>query len=75
MIGAVKWFSAQKGFGFIAGDDGNDYFAHFTDIAGTGYRTLEADQRVEFTATAESKGLRATNIVVLDDAPLLVFKG
>lgn len=75
MVGTVKWFNAQKGFGFIAGDDGRDYFSHFSDIAGTGYRTLEAGQRVEFTAQAENKGLRAINIVVLDDAPSLVFKG
>ena len=75
MVGLVKWFNSQKGFGFLSGGDGNDYFVHYTDIVGTGYRNLEAGQRVEFTAQAENKGLRAINIVVLDDAPSLVFKG
>lgn len=74
MVGSVKWFNSQKGFGFISGDDGNDYFAHFTGIAGTGYRNLEAGQRVEFTAQADNKGLKAADIVVLDDEPGPVFR-
>ena len=50
--GIVKWFNADKGFGFIAPDDGSaDVFAHFTAIATSGYRTLEENQRVEYDTT------------------------
>ena len=47
--GTVKWFNAEKGFGFIAPDDGGeDLFAHFSEIQGSGYRSLEDNQKVEF---------------------------
>ena len=59
----VKWFNADKGFGFIAPDDGSaDVFAHFTAIATSGYRTLEENQRVEYDTTQGPKGLQAANI-------------
>lgn len=74
MQGEVKWFDVRKGFGFIGGDDKNDYFAHYSEISGTGYRNLEAGQRVEFTAQADKKGLKAADIVVLDDEPGPVFR-
>lgn len=61
--GTVKWFNSEKGFGFIAPDDGSaDLFAHFSEIEGTGRRNLEDNQRVEFEAVPGQKGPQATNI-------------
>lgn len=65
--GTVKWFSPEKGFGFISPDDGGaDVFAHHTAIAGTGYRNLVENQHVEFEVTQGPKGLQAENIRALD---------
>jgi CspA family cold shock protein len=61
--GTVKWFNAEKGFGFIAPDDGGaDVFAHYTAIQSGGYRSLEENQRVEFEVAQGPKGLQAENI-------------
>ncbi|MGJ9414359.1 cold-shock protein [Aeromicrobium sp. CF4.19] len=61
--GTVKWFNADKGFGFIAPDDGgDDVFAHFSSIQSSGYRSLEENQKVEFDVEQGQKGLQATNI-------------
>jgi cold shock protein len=61
--GTVKWFNAEKGFGFIAPDDGGpDVFAHFSAITGGGYRSLEENQKVEFEITQGQKGPQAENI-------------
>ena len=61
--GIVKWFNADKGFGFIAPDDGSaDVFAHFSAIAGTGHRNLEEGQQVEFEIVNGPKGLQAADI-------------
>jgi CspA family cold shock protein len=61
--GTVKWFNADKGFGFIAPDDGGeDVFAHFTAIAASGFRSLEENQKVEFDVEQGQKGLQAANI-------------
>ena len=61
--GTVKWFNADKGFGFIAPDDGSeDVFAHFSAIASSGYRSLDENQKVEFGVEQGQKGLQATNI-------------
>ncbi|NKX55389.1 cold-shock protein [Arthrobacter mobilis] len=61
--GTVKWFNAEKGFGFISQDDnGPDVFAHFSAIASSGYRSLEENQRVEFDIAQGPKGLQAENI-------------
>ena len=60
--GTVKWFNADKGFGFIQQDDGPDVFVHFTAIDSSGYRTLDEGQRVEFTTTQSDKGLQAENV-------------
>ncbi len=55
--GTVKWFNAEKGFGFIAPDDGGaDVFAHFSAIASSGYRSLDENQKVEFEITQGQKG-------------------
>lgn len=64
--GTVKWFNADKGFGFIAPDDGSaDVFAHFSAINGTGYRSLEENQQVSFDVAQGAKGLQAENITPL----------
>lgn len=61
--GTVKWFNADKGFGFITQDGGGaDVFAHFSAIAATGFRSLEENQRVEFDITPGPKGPQAANI-------------
>lgn len=61
--GIVKWFNESKGFGFIAQDNGGkDLFAHFSEIQGTGFKTLQENQRVEFDVKEGPKGLQATNI-------------
>jgi cold shock CspA family protein len=62
-FGTVKWFNAEKGFGFIAPEDGTpDVFAHFSAIEGSGYRSLEEAQRVEFDVESGPKGPQATRI-------------
>ena len=63
-IGTVKWFNGEKGFGFITQDEGGpDVFVHFSSIAGSGYRNLEENQKVEFDVTQGQKGPQAENIV------------
>ena len=65
-VGTVKWFNADKGFGFITPDDGGaDLFAHFSAIAASGFRSLEENQRVEFEITQGQKGPQASNIRAL----------
>jgi len=61
--GTVKWFNEAKGFGFIEQASGPDVFAHFSGIAGGGFKTLVEGQRVEFTVTQGKKGPQAENIV------------
>jgi CspA family cold shock protein len=61
--GTVKWFNADKGYGFITPDDGGaDVFAHFSAIQSSGYRSLEEGQKVEFETTQGQKGPQAENI-------------
>jgi len=64
--GVVKWFNADKGFGFIAPDNGSaDVFAHFSAIAASGFRSLDENQRVEFEITQGPKGPQAANIRII----------
>jgi cold shock protein len=61
--GTVKWFNAEKGFGFIAPDDGSkDVFVHYSSIESSGYRSLEENQRVTFTASQGQKGMQADSV-------------
>jgi CspA family cold shock protein len=61
--GTVKWFNAEKGYGFISQDDGGaDVFVHFSAIDSTGYRSLEENQRVEFNVTQGPKGPQAEHV-------------
>ncbi|HEY1700094.1 MAG TPA: cold-shock protein [Trebonia sp.] len=61
--GTVKWFNPDKGFGFIAPDDGSaDVFVHFSAIQSTGYRTLEENQKVEYNVTQGPKGPQAAEV-------------
>ena len=64
--GVVKWFNADKGFGFISPEDGSaDVFAHFSAINAGGFRSLEENQRVQFEVQQGPKGLQAANITVI----------
>ena len=60
--GTVKWFSNEKGYGFIARPDGDDVFVHFSAIVGDGYRTLTEGQEVEFDVVDGPKGKQAANV-------------
>ncbi len=62
MTGKVKWFNAEKGFGFIEREDGDDVFVHFTAIQTEGFKTLEEGQEVEFEITDGNRGPQASNV-------------
>ncbi|MDF2675154.1 MAG: cold shock protein [Clostridiales bacterium] len=62
MEGTVKWFNAQKGFGFITTDDGKDVFVHYSSITSDGFKALEEGQKVRFDLTEGQKGEQATNV-------------
>ena len=65
-VGTVKWFNAEKGFGFIARESGEDVFVHFSAIQSTGYRSLEEGQAVEFDIAQGPKGAQAANVRPLE---------
>ncbi len=65
--GTVKWFNAEKGFGFITQDDGGpDVFVHFSAIQATGYKSLEENDRVEYEVAQGAKGPQAEQVVVVN---------
>lgn len=64
IIGTVKWFNGDKGYGFLARENGPDVFVHFSAIEASGFRTLTEGQQVEFTVEKGPKGLQAANVVV-----------
>ncbi len=66
--GTVKWFNEAKGYGFIKREDGPDLFVHYTNIAGSGFRTLKENDRVEFEVSEGPKGLQAINVSKIDAA-------
>jgi cold shock protein len=63
--GTVKWFSNEKGYGFIEREGGDDVFVHFSAIGGDGYKSLQEGQRVEFDVEQGDKGLQAKNVQVI----------
>jgi CspA family cold shock protein len=62
--GTVKWFNAQKGFGFISDEQGNDVFVHFSGLAMDGFKTLDEGQAVTFDVTKGARGMQAVNVQV-----------
>lgn len=64
--GTVKWFNDAKGFGFISGDNGNEIFAHYSQIMSNGFKTLIEGQRVRFSVSESQRGLHASEIVAID---------
>jgi CspA family cold shock protein len=65
-VGTVKWFNADKGYGFIAPESGEDIFVHFSAIQSAGYRSREEGQAVEFDVTSGPKGPQAANVRPLE---------
>ncbi len=63
MLGKVKWFNAEKGYGFINRGQGEDIFVHYSQIMEDGYRSLQEGQEVEFDLTETERGLQAKNVV------------
>ena len=66
VIGTVKWFNGDKGFGFIEREGGKDVFVHYSAIQSAGFRNLQEGQKVEFTVEQGPKGPQASNVVVIN---------
>jgi cold shock protein len=67
MQGTVKWFNAEKGYGFISQENGDDLFVHYSEIQSTGYRSLDEGARVEFEVTQGKKGKQASAVTLVRD--------
>ena len=66
MVGTVKWFNEKKGYGFITPENGeSDVFVHFTDVTGSGFKTLNEGEQVEFEIAQSDRGPKAVNVVRL----------
>ncbi len=65
MTGKVKWFNAEKGFGFIENDEGGDVFVHYSAIQSDGFKTLAEGQQVEFDIVEGQRGPQAANVIAL----------
>ncbi|MBI1452859.1 cold-shock protein [Acinetobacter cumulans] len=65
--GTVKWFNDAKGFGFISGDNGNEVFAHYSQIMSNGFKTLIEGQRVQFSVSKSQRGFQASEIIAIDN--------
>lgn len=65
VTGTVKWFNAEKGYGFVSVEGGKDVFVHYTAIQADGFRTLQEDQQVQFDVVDDKKGPQAANVVPL----------
>lgn len=63
--GVVKWFNAEKGYGFISQEEGPDLFVHYSEIEGSGFRSLNEGDRVEFNIIDGKKGKQASGVVVM----------
>lgn len=66
IVGTVKWFNGSKGYGFIAREEGEDVFVHYSAISTDGFRNLMEGQKVEFTVEKGPKGLQAANVIPLN---------
>jgi CspA family cold shock protein len=65
--GTVKWFNNEKGYGFISREDGDDVFVHYSEIKGSGFKSLEEGARVEFEVTQGQKGLQASAVTIIEE--------
>jgi CspA family cold shock protein len=65
MLGKVKWFNEEKGFGFITSEEGQDIFVHYSQIKAEGFRTLKENQNVEFMVVKSEKGPQATDVYTI----------
>jgi len=65
LLGTVKWFSAEKGYGFIEREDGGDVFVHYSAIEGDGFKTLKQGQSVEFDIVEGARGPQAAKVIIL----------
>lgn len=67
MTGTVKWFNAEKGYGFIKDEEGKDIFVHFSSINSDGYKTLEEGQKVTYDLVESDRGPQAKNVTIVTD--------
>ena len=67
MNGTVKWFNAEKGYGFIKDEEGQDIFVHFSSINSDGYKTLEEGQKVTYDLVESDRGPQAKNVTIVTD--------